>query len=172
MKKHNGIRKQDILILLKVASLNKADWYLKDIAYQLGISQSEASESVNRSSISGLMSADKKRVMKNIFLEFLQYGLPYVFPIRPEGISIGIPTAHSAEPLKSIIQSNEIFIWPWENGKIRGQSIEPLYHSVPKIAFEDKQMHELLALVDALRVGKTREKNYAIQELTKKIKSQ
>ena len=45
----------------------------------------------------------------------------------------------------------------------------PLYSSVPQAALEDEKFYALLALADALRVGRTREKNMAIKELKKRI---
>ena len=80
-----------------------------------------------------------------------------------------MPTAHSARPLSEIITSSEIYVWPDEEGIARGQSIEPLYSSVPKAIKGDVRLYELLALVDAIRVGKARERNIAVEELTKRM---
>jgi hypothetical protein len=77
----------------------------------------------------------------------------------------GLPTAHSAEPLKNEILSDETYVWPSAKGKVRGHGIEPLYRSVPEAALKDFKLYELLALVDALRVGKAREKELAIAHL-------
>jgi hypothetical protein len=82
----------------------------------------------------------------------------------------GIPTAHSSLPLSTIIVSNENYVWPSAKGTMRGQSIVPLYASVPEAVKNDGYLHELLSLVDALRVGKARERNLAMQELTNRIK--
>jgi hypothetical protein len=41
----------------------------------------------------------------------------------------------------------------------------PLYPSVPEVALKDHALHILLALVDALRVGRAREKELAAKEL-------
>jgi len=49
MKKHNGMRPQDVVILLKLQTYNKNDWFGKDLAKTLLISPSEVSESLNRS---------------------------------------------------------------------------------------------------------------------------
>ena len=49
MKKHSGMRPQDIVILLKIATYGDNNWYMKDIANDLFISPSEVSESLNRS---------------------------------------------------------------------------------------------------------------------------
>jgi len=169
MKKHRGMRSQDIVILLKIASFSDREWYAKDLAYSLDISQSEVSESLNRSKISGLLSADKKKLMKNNLLEFLEYGLRYVFPAEPGGIQRGIPTAHSAPPLNHIISSEEIYVWPWAEGEIRGQAIEPLHPGVPGASLKEAALYELLALTDGLRLGRSREKQHAIDELKIRI---
>jgi predicted transcriptional regulator len=165
MKKHNGMRPQDLVILLKIIAKGDEAWIMKDIAYELGISNSEVSESLNRSVIAGLIASDKKRVMRIALLEFLKFGLKYVYPQRPSGLVRGVATAHSAEPLVNLIQSEETYVWPYAKGNKRGFSIEPLHNNVPEAVLKDNKLHELLALVDAIRVGNVREQIIAIQEL-------
>lgn len=163
------MRSQDIVVLLKIASMKKEQWYLKDMAYTLGISQSEVSESLNRSKIAGLITEDKKRLMKNNLLDFLEHGLRYVFPGEPGAIQRGMPTAHSAPPLNSAILSEETYVWPWAEGEARGQVIEPLHPGVPLACAKDSALYELLALVDAIRLGRAREKQQAMEELRERI---
>lgn len=163
------MRPQDIVILLKIATLKDHHWLMKDIAYGLFISASEVSESINRSMVAGLIASDKKTLMKEALLEFLQYGIKYIYPQRPGAISRGIATAFSAAPLSKVINSSEPVVWPYIKGDIRGQAIEPLHPSVPKACLHDPGLYELLALTDALRIGKAREQEYAIKELRKRI---
>ena len=173
MKKNNGMRPQDVVILLKVSTLKSEKWRIQDIADSLKISASEVSESLNRSRQARLLSDNKKTIYATSFLEFLVYGLKYVFPIAPGAVVRGIPTAHSAPPLdKIIVASTDIYVWASSKGTVRGQSIEPLYKTVPFIAWEDPSMYELLALVDAVRVGRAREVKIAVEELEKRIKSE
>ncbi len=167
MKQHNGMRPQDLVILLKIIAKGKEEWFMKDIAYELGISNSEVSESLNRSVIAGLIASDKKMVMKLALLEFLKFGLKYVYPQRPTGLVRGVVTAHSAEPLVNSIQSDEVYVWSYAKGKNRGFAIEPLHSKVPEAALKDSMLHELLALVDSIRVGNVREQKIAIEELEK-----
>lgn len=169
MKEHKGMRPQDIVILLKIASKGKENWYMKELAQELGISQSEVSESLHRSVLAGLLAADKRRLMKSALLEFLQYGLGYVYPQKPGAIVRGLATAHSAPPLNKEISSQEDYVWSWAKGSDRGQSIEPLHPSVPEACTKDPQLYELLSLTDALRLGRKREKALAIEELKKRI---
>lgn len=170
MKKHSGMRPQDVVILLKIASKKQLQWQMKDLAIELMISSSEVSESINRSVQAGLISADKKTLMKGALLEFLNHGLKYVYPQHPGAMVRGIATAHSAQPLKKLIQSKENYVWSWPEGNVRGQSIQPLHPSVPAACIKDKELYELLALTDALRIGKKREQEIAFKELEKKLK--
>jgi len=169
MKKHSGMRPHDIVVLLKIASKQTNPWYMKDLAYELGISNSEVSESINRSVIAGLIFPDKKRLMKSALLDFLRFGLSYVYPQHPGSLVRGIPTAHSAEPLNKIIQSEEPYVWPYSEGTVRGQAIEPLHINVPEASLKDKYFYEYMALCDAIRLGRIREKNMALEELEKRL---
>lgn len=169
MKKHNGMRPQDVVILLKIASAKTEPWLGKDIATDLYISNSEVSESLNRSKMAGLLDSSKKKLMRQAFLEFVEHGLKYVFPAVPGRIVRGMPTAHSASPLDNLIQSSEDFVWLDAHGISRGQSIEPLHPGVVQAAKKDNLLYELLALTDALRVGKSRETKFAFDEIKKRI---
>src|ERR1035437_4050147 len=170
MKKHSGMRPHDIVVLLKIAAKGESNWFMKDLANELGISASEITESLNRSEQAGLISGKKRMLMKLALLDFLKYGLKYVYPQRPGAMVRGIPTSHSAPPLNKLIVSEEQYVWPYVEGKVRGQCIEPLHKSVPLACLKDRKLYELLALTDALRVGKARERNIAIEELEKRIK--
>ena len=169
MKQHKGIRPHDIVILLKIVAKQKETWFAKDLAAELYISQSEVSESLNRSFISGLLSQDKKRVMKSRLLEFLEFGLPVVYPQQPGAIVRGMPTAHSGPPLHGEFMADDNYVWPDHEGDARGQAIEPLHPGVVKACKMDRKLYELLSLVDALRVGRVREKTKAIEELKKRF---
>ncbi|MGA3013488.1 MAG: hypothetical protein ABSD71_05595 [Bacteroidales bacterium] len=165
MKKHNGMRPQDVVILLKIATFRDRNWFGKDLATALFISPSEVSESLYRSSFAGLLDAEKRKLMIQAFLEFLEHGLKFVFPIQPGPIVRGMPTAHSGPPLNKIIQSQEFYVWTDALGEQRGQAIEPLHPGVVKAAKLDPEFYELLSLIDTLRVGKVREQQIAIKEL-------
>ncbi len=164
-----NLKPQDIVLLLKIIAVNNNTWNQQAIAEQLGMSQSEVSESVGRCKFARLLDSSGKIVFRSSLLELIKYGIKYVFPQSPGAVVRGIVTSHSAKPLNNIIQSEEEFVWPSGKGKIRGHSIIPLYPSVVKAVETDKKLHELLALVDAIRVGKAREKEIAIQELEKRI---
>ncbi len=161
---------QDIAVLLLIGSDEKAQWSQVKLAEQLELSQPEISNSLARSRFAGLLDESGKRVSKQALLEFLQYGVAYAFPVKPGPVVRGVPTAHSAFPLNKLIESNgEEYVWPSATGELRGQAISPLYKNVVKAVKGNRELHELLSLIDAIRVGRVREKNLAIEELKKRL---
>ena len=159
----------DVVVLLKIITYGNQVWFQKPMAESIHISQSEISKSVARCKNADLLDHSGKVVRRLSLMEFLQYGISYVFPQSPGPVVRGIPTAHSALPLNQMIQSSENYVWPSGKGKVRGQSIIPLYPSVVNAVEKDENLYELLALVDAIRVGRVREKELAISELKKRI---
>ena len=133
------------------------------------MSQSEISHSLVRSKFAGLLDDSGKKVMRLALMDFLQYALALVFPQKPGAVVRGIPTAHSAPPLNKEIDSEELYVWPSASGKVRGHGIAPLYPSVADAAMKDEKLYQLLALADALRVGRARERNLAVKELKERI---
>jgi hypothetical protein len=85
----------------------------------------------------------------------------------------GVPTSYAAKPLKkSIVPGDEPPpVWPFAEGPVRGYAFSPLHKNVPKAALADPQLYELLALVDALRDGKARERELAARELSKRLEA-
>ena len=169
MRRHNGMRPQDIPILLKIVALDHNDWQMTGLANTLFISISEISESLNRSKLAGLISHTKKEINRQNLLEFLVHGIRYVFPLQPGTMVRGIPTAHAHPFMASIFTSEIKYVWPAQNGDDIGLSIEPFYPRQSDAAIQDSALYKLLALVDVLRVGRAREINFAIDELKKII---
>jgi hypothetical protein len=60
MRKHNGMRPQDIVDLLKIMGSGDTSWQNKDLSWALSLSASEITESLNRSQIAGLVDGKKK----------------------------------------------------------------------------------------------------------------
>ncbi len=169
MRKHNGMRPQDIVILLKIVVFRSAHWQNKQLAEQLCISASEVSESLNRSALAGLLSDDKRKVYTNALLEFVQHGLHYVFPAAPGAMVNGIYTAHSHQFMKNHFKSEINYVWRYEKSKVRGLMIEPLYDKAVEAVQKDEQLYKMLALTDIFRVGRVREIKFAAAEFKKML---
>lgn len=98
--------------------------------------------------------------------EFALHGAKYAFPGVRLPLSVGVPTSHSAPAFAGVFAPGSTdFVWPHPNGSVRGVGVEPLHPAVPFAAMQDATLYELLALFDALRVGKARERGMAIERL-------
>lgn len=172
VKRHrsNMLKPQDIVVLLKVHGLD-GQWTYSDLAKSLKMSSSEVHAALKRCEMSHLYSNKRRRVLRGALEEFLVHGLKYAFPTQPGALVRGMPTAHSAEPLKDLLMVNnrDIYVWAFGRGKVKGQEIKPLYRSVPEAVKDDPKLYELLAIADGLRVGKVREQELAAEELRKKL---
>lgn len=169
MKAHKGMRPQDIVLLLKILTVQTPDWQYRDLAAALYLSTSEIAESLNRSHIAGLIDESKRKVHRRSLMEFIQHGLHYVFPQVPGTLVTGIATAHSYPFYERLFKSEMNYVWPDDNGNMRGLAIQPLYHSAVKAVKQDELLYKLLASIDIIRVGRVRELKIAIEELQKII---
>lgn len=98
--------------------------------------------------------------------DFALYGAKYAFVADKEPMTIGVPTSHSAPAFAAVFApGSDDFVWPHPNGTVRGIGVEPLHPSVPFAAMQDAKLYEMLALFDALRVGRARERGMAHKRL-------
>lgn len=98
--------------------------------------------------------------------EFALHGAKYAFPGVRLPLAVGVPTSHSAPAFVGVFAPGSAdFVWPHPNGTVRGVGVEPLHPAVPFAAMRDARLYELLALFDALRVGKARERGMALERL-------
>lgn len=165
-KSHNGMRPQDIVILLKKVTSAGRGMTNAQIAKELSISASEVSEALERCRIARLVDNQKQRVNILALKEFLVHGMKYVFPIQPQAKVRGIATAISAPPMNErILSDKDVYVWPDAKGSIRGEAITPLYRTVTEAVKIDPMLHSLLAIADIFRIGRTREVELAKVEL-------
>lgn len=151
------MRPQDIVILLKIFSLGEVEWLNKDLSSSLFISQSEISESLNRSVYAGLIGIDKKTIQKSALFGLLVYGLRYIFPAQAGTLAKGIPTGATAPILRDDFPNLTTLVWPDPKMETRGLLIEPLYPKIVEAVKLDPILYDLLALTDTFRVGNDKE---------------
>jgi hypothetical protein len=184
------MKSQDVVILLKLVSLEQEKetrsarpggashedpYSVRGLEFALGISKTEVNASIKRSISSGLAvnnreSGQAKANRRDLY-NFIVHGLKFVFPAKPGAMTRGIPTAFAAAPLKKLLISAGayIYVWPYAKGKDIGQSVEPLFRSVPEAVQKDDRLHEYLALVDAVRLGNQREAGRAAERLSDRL---
>jgi len=162
------LRPLDIVVLLKLSLERGRPSYLQ-LAEDLHLYPSEVYTSVKRARASQLFQEGEEgaRLNRSGLLEFLLHGIRYAFPAEKGGLTRGVPTAYAAAPLRKAIayDGEPPPVWPFAEGPVRGYSFSPLHKNVPKAALKDARLYELLALVDALREGRARERELAGREL-------
>lgn len=168
------LKPQDLLVMLKLVALKQTGWSYNAVALALGMSPSEVHAAVKRALTARLALREGDIIFPNNrnMEEFLVHGLKYVFVPEKGELTRGIPTGYAAPPLESFfpISSEPPPVWPDADGEVRGEAFSPLYKSVPKAAREDRNLYELLVLVDAIRGGRARERDIAVKEIRKRLK--
>ena len=168
------LKPQDIVVALKLCAYGSSRPPFAQIASDLAMSTSEVHAAVKRAETAHLLHGQNMLNRPNVSAleEFLIHGVRYAFPADRGAPSRGVPTSYAAEPLNRLIApgSDPIPVWPHPDGKARGIALTPLYKTVPIAALQDPVLYKLLALVDAVRDGRTRERNLAEDELRKLLR--
>jgi hypothetical protein len=169
-----SLRPQDVVVLAKLLSHEGPRPTMAQMGADLKISSSEVHAALKRLALARLVAVDAEgnRPLLDAVEEFLIHGLKYAFPSKRGEITRGVPTSYAAPPLNEHIAAGDDLppIWPYPQGSQRGVSLEPLYKTVPAAALRDERLYELLALIDALREGRARERNLAEKELTARLR--
>lgn len=169
-----SLKPQDVMILLKLVNYGqtKRPPY-SELAESLSMSQSEVNAAVRRLQSAGLIQGKElnERPIPEAVAEFLIHGVKYMFPPVMGSISRGKPTSYAAEPLSERINPGDdpIPVWPDAGGNKKGIALYPLYPTAPRAAERDPELYETLALVDAIRSGRARERKLAEEELLKRL---
>ncbi len=160
------IKAQDILVALKL-SLREPKSSYSEKAADLGMSASEVHAAERRLLEARLLDPHTKEIKHEALLRFLVNGVPYAFAASPKEMTRGIATAWAAPVLadKFAVSTQSPPVWPDPNGTVQGVAVKPLYRSVPTAIKSSPALYELLALVDALRIGRARERKLAEEEL-------
>lgn len=87
------------------------------------------------------------------------HGLRYSFPavLGPEREGVPTSTTHGdvARLVNGAADAQSV-VWTQEGAVTRGASLVPLFPGVLEVASRDARMHEMLAMVDAVRSGNER----------------
>lgn len=161
------LKPQDIAVALQLA-LTPGLTYAA-LAAATGISQGEVHNAVRRLRSARLVRADATQVTSPALLEFLSAGVPYAFPAEAGAETRGVPTSHAAGVLGQGFSTADPLVWPSIDGRVRGASVIPLYDGAAATATQNTALYQLLALVDAVRLGRTRERTRARQVLRERI---
>lgn len=168
------LKPQDVLVMLKLIALGRQPWSYAWLAVQLGMSPSQLHSAVKRALAAQLAirRGDEIAPHTRNLEEFLIHGVRYVFVPERGELTRGMPTMHAASPLSRHFHSSSEPppVWPDPDGDTRGVAFSPLYKLAPTAAKADWKLYELLVIVDAIRGGRARERDFAIKELSQRLK--
>lgn len=167
------LKPQDVLVMLKLVAMGSKPWSYAWLAANLGMSPSQLHSAVKRALSAQLAVRKGETIAPHIrnLEEFLVHGLKYVFVPERGELTRGTPTAYAAPPLEQYLMASAEPppVWPDPKGTVRGVAFSPLYKFAPQAARSDNRLYELLALVDAIRGGRARERDVAIKELRQRL---
>jgi hypothetical protein len=157
-----SLKPQDLAVAFMLAVSKGERLPYAKLGMQMALSPFEAHAAVARLTQARLLTEYEGRLelVMPAFKPFVIYGAAYFFPAVRGEITVGFPTAHAMEPLKSkLMPSTELPpVWPHPEGQTRGMSLLPLYPKLPMAAKQDEKLYQTLALFDALRSGQARER--------------
>jgi len=167
-----GLLSQDVVVLAKLVGYGGGRPTIAQVAGDLALSPSQVHASLKRLERSRLIDTQTGRPLLKAVEEFLIHGVKYAFPVQRGETTRGMPTAYAAPPLSDQIADNGDLppVWPDPDGEVRGATLEPLHKAAPRAARKDPALHELLALIDALRDGRVRERQLAEKELSARLR--
>lgn len=146
---------------------------VRALELETGISKSQVSLSLKRMFDVGLAKLDRKTGLPKAncrgLLEFIAYGIQYVFPAKEGEVTRGIATSIAAPVLHGkLMTSGELApIWPYFKGQTKGVAVQPLHENISVAIRKDDLSYALLALTDAVRIGHSRERSIAIDMMRK-----
>ncbi len=164
------LRSQDLLVLLKLTVWGEHPWRQEDIARELGLVQSQVNTSLRRAAEAGLYDAETKQVNKTALANLLINGIRHLIPGKLGARAHGLPTAwgHRGAFHALVYGAAEPPVWDSAGKESKakdqetdGVAVEPLHERVPYAAARDAKLYEILAAIDALRVGRAREMEMA-----------
>jgi len=170
-----ALKPQDIMVALKLCTYSQKRPPMSIIAADLKMSPSEIHAAIRRLQQSRLLHGPELEDKPNLSAleEFLLHGVKYAFPAEHGPVTRGLLTSFAAPPLnKEIAAGDELPpVWAWRDGETRGISLEPLYKTAPAAALLDPVLYQLLALVDAIRGGRARERKAAEKYLIQLLRA-
>jgi len=162
------LKPQDVLVLLKLSVWGDRLWRQEDLAGELGMVQSQVYSSLKRADECGLYKYEDKHVNKAALVEIVVHAVRFLVPGSLGPRTRGMPTAWGHRGAFACLASGvfEPPVWPIRprsnhpfglDSAVDGVAVEPLHEKAPGAAMRDPKLYELLAAIDAMRIGRARD---------------
>lgn len=162
----------DLVVLLKMAARPENPCSVRGLASALAVPPTNVQRSIERLVAQSLVvqGPEGRRVNRLAARDLFAHGVRWIAPAKIGRVVLGLPTAHAASPLASQLPGDsDPVVIPLEEGPVRGKSVTPLHPSAPEAAAKDHKLHELLAIVDGIRIGGAREREVAVAALQARL---
>lgn len=170
-----AMRSVELLVVLRLASWRKSKWTYQELAESLYLGEGQTHGAVKGAARCGFFDLRRKQILYANLMEFVEHGVKYAFPAQTTGDGVGLRTGPDAEPLRShlAVKASLPYVWDAPDASdVAGIALPPLHRVVPKVALDDRHFHELLALLDVLRLRQSaRHMNVAVRLLAERLKA-
>lgn len=168
------LKPHDVLCVLKICCLSGKQWTFRELGASIGLSNGETYNSLGRLKAAALAfeKDNEVKLSPRKLLDFLIHGVPTAYYSVRGQVARGMLTGAHAPPLAERCAPAEgdiPLVWPSTTGKAKGETLVPIYDTVPMAAAADPRLYELLVLVDGLRTGRAREKKIAAELLETRL---
>lgn len=153
----------DVYVLAGLVS-HAGEWSYRSLAERLHVPHTVVQRALVRVEGAGLYSPVRRAVHLPHFEEFGVHAIRFVAPARLGALVPGVPAAWAAAPMAELIRSSSDEpppVWPYAQGVVRGQAIEPLHRAAPEAVASWPELGETLSLLDSLRAGDGRVRGVA-----------
>jgi DNA-binding MarR family transcriptional regulator len=158
----------DLLVAAKLAVHPDASASVRQLGEELGMSKSAVAYSLQRLVALDLVREGKegRRVNRLALRDCLEHAVRWIAPAKAGEFELGLPTANAAPILSDKLTGGaDPMVMPLAHGPVRGRAVPPLHPHAPRAASLDPRLHALLALIDAFRVGRARDRQAAAARL-------
>lgn len=166
--KQLSLKPQDFVVALKLAVNPASDYILTELSQLLHMPTSGVHGCIQRAEAARLVTraSGSLRAVRPAVKEFLMHGARYAYPAQLGALTRGVPTAIGAPVLAVYFEKAELVpVWPSETGTHWGPAVTPLHPAVMQAVEGDSAFYDVLALLDALRIGAARERELALSQL-------
>jgi hypothetical protein len=165
-----ALKPQDVFVACQLAIWEGDKWTYAELAERLHLSTSGVFEALGRCRQAKLVATTNQgaRVVGQRLFDYLVHGVPTTFYPRKIEVVRGIPTSIYSPIYRDRFARNDKelpVVWPYSKGKEMGEGLLPLYPTIPIACSQNAGLYNLMATVDVLRIGKSRERDAAVSYL-------
>ena len=166
-----SLKPQDVFVACQIVLFGSEPFTHAKLADNLHLSTSTVFEALGRlrqAKLTVCAAYQPAKVVPGRLLEFLVHGVPTLYFPKKIEVVRGIPTSVFSPLFRDRFASEREIptVWPYSKGKEQGEGLLPIYPTVPIACSQNQELYQLMATIDVLRVGKSREREAATSYLS------